>query len=57
METNLSDHTFEVTDFLINKGIPIEEQNEVEIAYRKGYIDALRNYATVCNTSVACKNH
>jgi hypothetical protein len=39
----------EVTEFLLNMGILPHEQNEdyrLEIAYRMGYEDAIRNYAT-----------
>lgn len=38
----------EVEDFLIDMGIPLNEQNneyKLEIAYRIGYEDAIRNYA------------
>lgn len=39
----------EVTEFLVDKGIAPSEQHpdyRLEIAYRIGYEDAIRNYAT-----------
>ena len=44
-KTNLAN---DVTDFLIAMGIPKPDQSpdyRLEIAYRMGYEDALRNYA------------